>query len=97
MWKWVFEATKLTCSAGVGPNKMIAKICSDMNKPNGTFKVKFDGKEIIDFMNPLSIRKIPGVGWVTEGVLNHLGILTCEDVKSNGALLLAADYKYMLW
>ena len=31
----VFEATKLTCSAGIGPNKMIAKICSDINKPNG--------------------------------------------------------------
>ena len=31
----VFEATKLTCSAGIGPNRMIAKICSDWNKPNG--------------------------------------------------------------
>ena len=81
MWKQIFEATELTCSAGIGPNKMLAKICSDMNKPNGTFKVSFDSIEITKFIEPLSIWKIPGVGWVTEGVLNCMGIHTCLDAK----------------
>ena len=81
MRRRINEETKLTCSAGIGPNKMIAKICSDMNKPNGTFKVPFDGNEIVKFLDPLSIRKIPGVGRVTEGVLNGLDIKTCLDAK----------------
>lgn len=64
------EATKLTCSAGVGPNKMLAKICSDLNKPNGTFILDFEVSKIESFMESLNVWKIPGIGRVSEGVLS---------------------------
>ena len=76
----VNEATKLTCSAGIGCNKMLAKICSDMNKPNGDFFLKADAQEIREFMGKMDIRKIPGIGRMTELPLNEMGIKKCSDM-----------------
>src|SRR5437868_1254286 len=56
----IYTKTRLTASAGIGPNKLIAKIASDMNKPNGQFEVR--PKDVDDFMRPLPVRKIWGVG-----------------------------------
>jgi DNA polymerase-4 len=79
-------ATHLTASAGVAPNKFLAKIASDMKKPDGLFVVH--PGEVEEFLAPLPVRKIPGVGPVTEAKLKGLGILTCGDLlgKSRGFL-----------
>lgn len=78
----VFEATKLTMSCGIGANKMLAKMCSEMNKPNGQYMLRNDRAEILTFMKTLPIRKIPGIGYVSEQLLNGLGIFNCEDILS---------------
>jgi DNA polymerase kappa len=79
----VNSQTKLTCSAGVGCNKMLAKIGSDMNKPNGHFILKNDSQTIKEFIKKLDIRKIPSIGRVTESELNFLGIHKCSDIIPN--------------
>ena len=65
----VYEATKLTCSAGIAPNRMLAKICSDWNKPNGQAYVAPDRDFILDFIGKLPVRKIPNIGGMTETAL----------------------------
>lgn len=70
---------KLTCSIGIGPNKLIAKIASDIKKPAGLTVVEDDGVE--SFLGPLSIRRIPGIGPKTEMILNKKGIQTVKDLK----------------
>ena len=76
----VLEKEKLTCSIGVAPNKMIAKIASDFKKPYGLTVVK-EG-EVKEFLFPLEVRKIPGVGPKTEQSLKELGIETVADLAS---------------
>ncbi len=56
--KSIHKATGLTASAGIAPNKMLAKIASDMNKPNGQFMVKSTREEILEFLKELPIRKV---------------------------------------
>lgn len=70
--------TKLTASAGVAPNKFLAKIASDMKKPDGLVVVY--PEDIATFLEPLPVRKIPGVGPVTGEKLHRLGIETCGDL-----------------
>jgi len=76
----VLEKEKLTCSIGVGPNKMVAKIASDYKKPYGLTLVK--PENVKDFLFPLDVRKIPGVGPKTERALKELGIETIRDLAS---------------
>ena len=78
--KKIFEKTKLTCSCGIACNKRLAKICSDYNKPNGVFFLDFEPKVIEEFVEKLSIRKIPFIGSKTESRLNLLKIYTCKDL-----------------
>ena len=75
----IMEETKLPISFGMGSNKMIAKIATGQAKPNGYLQVAF-GKEQ-DFLSPLLINKIPGVGDYTNEVLQSMGIFTIGDVK----------------
>lgn len=75
----VKQKEKLTCSIGIGPNKLIAKIASDFKKPNGLTVVT--DKEAEKFLEPLPIRKIPGVGPKTEKKLEKMGIKTVKDAK----------------
>ena len=75
----IFQKTKLTASAGIGPNKLVAKIASDLKKPNGQFEVT--PNEVGEFMAGLPVRKIWGIGAVTERKLDQLGIRTCGDLQ----------------
>ncbi|KAL4615236.1 hypothetical protein ACB092_07G109100 [Castanea dentata] len=86
----VFEETGLTCSAGVGSNRLLAKVCSDINKPNGQFVLPNDRMAVMTFISSLPIRKIGGIGKVTEHILRDVfGINTCEDMLQKGGLLCA--------
>ena len=73
------EKVKLTCSVGIAPNKFLAKIASDMEKPDGLFIIKPD--EAHEFIKSLAINKVPGIGKKTGSLLENLGITTLGDVK----------------
>lgn len=73
------EETELTASAGVAPNKFLAKIASDWNKPDGLFVIKPEA--VLDFLTPLPVERIPGVGKVMDGKLAALGIRTVGDLR----------------
>ncbi len=75
----ISNTTKLTASAGIGPNKLVAKIASDMNKPNGQFEVK--PAEVAEFMKPLPVRKLWGIGQVAEQKLAAAGVKTCGEMQ----------------
>ncbi len=70
----------ITVSAGIAPNKFIAKIASDWNKPNGQTVVTPD--QVNSFMEELPVKRIWGVGKVTAAKLEKLGIKTCADVRN---------------
>ncbi len=74
----IFETTQLTASAGVAPNKFIAKIASDWNKPNGICVVP--PKKVMEFLLPLPLEKIPGVGKVTLKKFHQLKMFTIADM-----------------
>lgn len=75
----IFQETGLTASAGVAPNKFLAKVASDINKPDG-IKV-IPPHEIDAFMHTLPVARIPGVGPVTQERMKTLGIHTCLDLQ----------------
>merc|ERR1719370_2901004 len=79
------ERTGLTSSAGIACNCRLAKVASDMNKPDGQFLVVAREKEILDFVRGLSIRKVGGVGNVSEQLLNAIGVYTCKDIYEKRA------------
>ena len=72
--------TGLTASAGVAPNKFLAKIASDWNKPDGLFIVR--PHQVERFLTALPVGKIPGVGKVMQGKLAELGIATVGDLRN---------------
>jgi DNA polymerase-4 len=73
------EELNLTASAGVAPNKFLAKIASDWRKPNGLFVIQ--PAEVEEFLTPLPVGRIPGVGKVTEEKLAKLGLRTVGEVR----------------
>ena len=78
----VLRETGLTVSAGVAPNKFLAKIASDENKPDGLFVLPPD--KVITFVNTLPLRRIPGVGQKTAEKLAKLGLHQCRDIVPAG-------------
>ena len=76
------EETRLTASAGIAPNKFLAKIASDWRKPDGQFVVK--PAMVLDFLAPLPVGKLPGVGKVMEARLSALGIATVGQLRAHG-------------
>ncbi|KAM8957488.1 DNA polymerase kappa [Lycaon pictus] len=81
------QKTTLTASAGIAPNTMLAKVCSDKNKPNGQYQVLPNRQAVMDFIKDLPIRKVSGIGKVTEKMLKALGIITCTELYQQRALL----------
>ncbi len=75
----IFQKTRLTASAGIGPNKLVAKIASEIKKPNGQFEVT--PEEVPEFMAGLPVRKIWGIGSVTDQKLETIGIRTCGQLQ----------------
>ena len=83
------KTSGLTCSAGVAPNRRLAKVCSDMNKPDGQMVLANDREQILRLVNPLPVRKVGGVGKVNERVLAAFGMSTCGDVFAKRAVVAA--------
>jgi DNA polymerase-4 len=75
----IFDTVGITASAGVAPNKFVAKIASDWNKPDGLFLVR--PNEVDAFVAALPVKKLFGVGKVTAAKLNGLGVQTCADLR----------------
>jgi len=73
------EQLHLTASAGVAPNKFLAKIASDWRKPDGLFVIQ--PEDLDTFLPPLPVGRIPGVGKVTEKRFAELGIKTVRDLR----------------
>jgi nucleotidyltransferase/DNA polymerase involved in DNA repair len=76
------EKQHLTGSIGVAPNKFLAKIASDMNKPDGITIVPFEREKILEWLAPLSVDKIWGVGKKSAVALQTLGIYTIGDLQN---------------
>jgi DNA polymerase-4 len=70
---------RLTASAGVAPNKFLAKIASDWRKPDGLFVIQ--PEEVDSFLSPLPVGRLPGVGKVTEEKLKSFQVQTVEDLR----------------
>ncbi len=95
----IFATTRLTASAGVSYNKFLAKIASDMNKPDGLFVIT--PKEGADFVAGLAVRKFYGVGPATARKMDALGIITGEDLRARTAEELGRHFgkagRYYYW
>lgn len=76
----IWEQEQLTASAGVAPNKFLAKVASAWNKPNGLFVIKPEA--ITTFVKTLPVDKLWGVGKVTAHKLHELNLNTCEDLQN---------------
>ena len=84
----IWNELNLTASAGIAPIKFLAKVASDMNKPNGQFVIPpQDVQAVID---ELPLEKIPGVGKVSIEKLHQAGFFTCKDIKES-------DYRDLLF
>ncbi|KAM0418679.1 hypothetical protein ACHAPT_012376 [Fusarium lateritium] len=83
----VHQKTNITVSAGIAANAKLAKICSNMNKPNGQYVLPSDRPTIMAFMRDLPTRKVNGVGRVLERELLEIGIKTCGDLYAQRQFL----------
>ena len=73
----------LTSSAGIGHSRMAAKVAADIHKPNGQHCAGFSHDEVLAFLGPLSVRKLPGVGRVLEKELSEvLGVSTIAELRA---------------
>jgi len=77
--KQIYETTGLTASAGIAPNKFLAKVASDWHKPNGQFTIA--PADVSRFVAELPVTKIPGVGKVTAKKMTSLKIENCKDLQ----------------
>lgn len=88
--KRIRQTTGLNASAGIAPNKMLAKIASDWRKPNGQYEITPD--QIADFMRELPVSKIWGVGKKSAARLASLDIATCGDLQQKTRLELQKHF-----
>jgi len=76
----VFDATGLTCSVGITPNKLLSKLCSELDKPNGLTLLSFD--EIPSRIWPLAAKKVNGIGPKASEKLAGFGLHTIGDIAA---------------
>uniref|UniRef100_A0A8D3ACF1 DNA polymerase kappa n=1 Tax=Scophthalmus maximus TaxID=52904 RepID=A0A8D3ACF1_SCOMX len=76
-----------SATTGIAPNMMLAKVCSDKNKPNGQYRLPPTRAAVMDFIQSLPVRKVSGIGKVSEKMLNALGISSCSHLGQQMALL----------
>ena len=86
----IFQVTGLTASAGVAPNKFLAKIASDWNKPNGICIIK--PSQVQAFIQDLPLKKIPGVGKVTHEKLKTMNLETLGDLQQIEEAILIQNF-----
>ena len=91
----IYEKEGLTCSIGVGPNKLVAKIASDFQKPDGLTVVREEEVEV--FLAPLPVRKLLWVGRKTEAKLKALGVNTIGDLARFNAEALKSMFGVVGW
>jgi DNA polymerase IV (DinB-like DNA polymerase) len=89
----IYESQKLTCSVGIGPNKLVAKVASDYRKPDGLTIVR--DYEAEAFLAPLPVRKLLWVGRKTEQKLLSMGVRTVGDLAHCDPVILAKDFGVM--
>jgi len=89
----IYNKEGLTCSIGVGPNKLVAKITSDFKKPDGLTVV--DEEAVQDFLAPLPVRKLLWVGKKTERKLNGMGIRSIGDLAAYDVSVLTEKFGVM--
>jgi DNA polymerase-4 len=86
----IFAETGLTASAGVAPAKFLAKIASDWRKPNGLFVIR--PEHVLDFLTPLPVGRLHGVGKVMEAKLKALGLNTLGELRATPEAMLEAHF-----
>lgn len=86
----IWQEVRITVSAGVAPNKFLAKIASDWNKPNGLFVIAPD--QVDAFVSELPVAKLHGVGKVTAERMARLGIHTCKDLRQRERRVLLREF-----
>src|SRR6202035_2435798 len=93
----VNEATGLSCSIGIAPNKLLAKICSELDKPDGITIIGMD--DIATRIWPLAVKKINGIGPKANAKLAALGIHTIAELAQADADLLQTNFgrTYAAW
>src|SRR5215472_12507215 len=84
------QELNLTASAGVAPNKFLAKLASDWRKPDGLFVIQPD--EVDVFLLPLPVGRLPGVGKVTEEKLSQLKLQTVENLRTSDLPMLEHQF-----
>lgn len=80
MRREIFQKTSITVSAGIAANAKLAKVCSNLNKPDGQYVLSNDRTSIMRFMRDLPTRKVNGIGRVLERELLEIGVVTCGDI-----------------
>ncbi len=86
----ILKQERITCSVGVGPNKLIAKIASGFQKPDGLTVVR--PADVREFLFPLHVSKIPGIGEKTTETLKVMGITTVEELANYDIQLLSERF-----
>lgn len=93
--KRIWKERQLTASAGVAPNKFLAKIASEWKKPNGLFVIS--PEEVDEFVKHLPVEKIFGIGQVATKKMHSLDIYTCEDLQKLDLSTLSEYFGTRAW
>jgi len=92
----VYTRERIICSLGIAPTKIVAKIATDVGKPNGLVVV--EAGDVKRFLAPLPVSKIPGVGKKTQMILQNIGITKIEDLAKTPMQVLTEKLgKHALW